>query len=625
MKKVLILSVTFVVGIAFALAIAFAQQKGGGFFDKGSPISGWYDQSIALVVGINKYSNGWPSLSEPLNDARRVKQALESQGFQVILLLDNQATKADILRLIETEIPLKMTSKSRFIFYFCGHGQTEIAARSGKQLGYLVPVDGKRINGQDDWSSYISMESLRSQISNKIPAKHALIVFDSCFSGLALTKGGDFGGSNVDHMLSQPAINVLTAGDAGQPTPDGAFSYDFVNAIKGSADTSPHDGYVTFAEIGAYLQQQIPSKTPNLSPTFGWWDGTSQMIFRYGAFASTGPTPSAGSQTAAQQSKPDLSGYDALAQAKEQSLSQDKANLEARQNLISEAYTKVKGYRQAKEYSPETKRSMYQKFLSDFPNRTENPYYIEVEKWLNGTEPANEMVLIPAGWFAMGCAADDNECGSDEKPGKRIYVDSFYMDIHEVTVSEYADCVKTGACREPKNKDENKYCNWGYPNRGDYPANCVPWRQAWDYCAWSGKRLPTEAEWEYAARGSDARIYPWGNERGSCANAVIFEGENGCGRDSAWPVMSKPKGKSPFGLYDMAGNLWEWCQDWYDETWYSRMPEKNPVNQNNYTRRVIRGGSWNTDFRFIRSSNRDRLDPSEQDPSVGFRCVRSAE
>lgn len=311
-------------------AMAAGQEKGGGLTVAGQSSGMWYSNSVALVIGIGQYGDGWPSLDEPVNDANRVAEALKKQGFEIFLLTDKDATKANILHLVQTKIPNKLDKDGRFVFYFSGHGQTEIASRTGKQLGYLIPQDGRRNNNVDDWSSYISMDTLRSQINNKINSKHVMIIFDSCFSGTALTKGGALSGS-IQYFLSQPAINVLTAGDAGQPTPDGVFSYDFVNAISGSADGvgGMRDGYVTFAEIGSYLQSQIPAKVPNLSPSFGWWDGTSQMIFRYGSSDLT-----AGSDLNLQKSALIKQKEDYLAQSI--ALEQEQENLDQYKAKVSE-------------------------------------------------------------------------------------------------------------------------------------------------------------------------------------------------------------------------------------------------------------------------------------------------
>jgi len=171
---------------------------------------------------------------------------------------------------------------------------------------------------------------------------------------------------------------------------------------------------------------------------------------------------------------------------------------------------------------------------------------------------SNGMCLIPAGSFWMGCnSAVDNDCDSDESPYHEVTLSGYYIDKTEVTVDDYADCVTAGACTAPSTA--SSYCNWEVSGKGNHPVNCVNWSQAGEYCTWAGKRLPTEAEWEKAARGTDGRKYPWGNEDATCEYAVMDDGVNGCGTDSTWNVCSKsPAGDSPYGLCDMSGNVWEW-------------------------------------------------------------------
>jgi len=240
---------------------------------------------------------------------------------------------------------------------------------------------------------------------------------------------------------------------------------------------------------------------------------------------------------------------------------------------------------------------------------------------LEGTK-GGPMVLIPAGEFMMGCnEAVDNQCENDEKPYHKVSLNAYYMDKHDVTVAEYRECVQAGGCKEPGTW---KYCNWQKTDRGSHPINCVDWNQATAYCQWAGKRLPTEAEWEKAARGTDGRKYPWGNDTASCQYAVMTEGGDGCGRNATWPVCSKPQGNSPYGLCDMAGNVWEWVSDWYGEDYYSESPANNPNGPSSGRSRVLRGGSWSLNPQYLRASDRIGLAPLNRFSYGGFRCVRQS-
>ncbi|MDD5222456.1 MAG: formylglycine-generating enzyme family protein [bacterium] len=234
-----------------------------------------------------------------------------------------------------------------------------------------------------------------------------------------------------------------------------------------------------------------------------------------------------------------------------------------------------------------------------------------------------DMAYIPTGEFMMGCNSSvDNQCGDDGKPYHQVTLDAYYIDKYEVTVAEYQKCVNTLKCDAPKSKSDNQYCNWGYSDRGNHPVNCVDWHDANNYCEWAGKRLPTEAEWEKAARGTDGRKYPWGNETANCDYMVIGYGGNGCGKDSTWPVGSKPKGASPYGVMDMAGNVWEWVSDWYDSGYYGKSPSRNPQGPSSGSSRVIRGGSWNYGTGSLRASGRGSTRWAYRGDNLGFRCVR---
>jgi formylglycine-generating enzyme required for sulfatase activity len=231
------------------------------------------------------------------------------------------------------------------------------------------------------------------------------------------------------------------------------------------------------------------------------------------------------------------------------------------------------------------------------------------------------MCEVPAGPFFMGCnAAVDSECGPEEKPSRRVELAGFMIDRYEVTVGDYQACVGTGSCTAPHPGDG---CNYGKGGRDDHPVNCVDWDQAYVYCAWLGKRLPTEAEWEKAARGIDGRKYPWGDSpEPTCEYAVMFD-ESACGTRDTQPVGSRARGRGPYGVDDMAGNVWEWVADWYAASYYGVAADVDPQGPEAGVYRVIRGGSWGMSYEnYLRVSARWGREPAADFGTIGFRCVR---
>jgi len=236
-------------------------------------------------------------------------------------------------------------------------------------------------------------------------------------------------------------------------------------------------------------------------------------------------------------------------------------------------------------------------------------------------EPMTGMVDVPGGVFTMGSTMGQ----SDEEPVRLVQVDRFWMDETEVTVAAYEDCVDAGVCGEPGSGGS---CNWMVAGRGNHPINCVDWSEATQYCGWVGggtKRLPTEAEWEKAARGTDAREYPWGDAPApSCLHVVMNDGGSGCGTGSTMEVGSKPAGNSPYGAQDMSGNVWEWVSDWYGGS-YEAGDTANPTGPASGSSRVLRGGSWSSSFSdSFRAAYRNDGGPSSAGGNVyvGFRCAR---
>jgi formylglycine-generating enzyme required for sulfatase activity len=219
--------------------------------------------------------------------------------------------------------------------------------------------------------------------------------------------------------------------------------------------------------------------------------------------------------------------------------------------------------------------------------------------------------FVPAGEFWMGAAAQDPEANPDERPRHLVFLDAFWMDQTEVTWEMYLQCVAAEGCSPIRTRQEG-------PAANAFPVQGASWNQAEAYCRWAGRRLPTEAEWEKAAAGSQSRSFPWGDEEPDGARANfggLLEGPAAVGQFAA--------GASPYGVLDLAGNVWEWVADWYDGFYYSRSESVNPTGPETGRFRVLRGGAWNAVPGALRVTNRFFGYPLVNHFD-GFRCAESA-
>lgn len=229
-------------------------------------------------------------------------------------------------------------------------------------------------------------------------------------------------------------------------------------------------------------------------------------------------------------------------------------------------------------------------------------------------------VPLPAGTFQMG--RSDGE--PDEQPAHTVHVAGFELTKTEVTVGQYRRCVEAGACTPPCDKASDAFSNWGRWGREDHPVNCVDWHQAQAFAAWAGGRLPTEAEWEYAARsGGAAQAYPWGDEPATCDRAVMDDGGFGCGQGHSAPVCSKPDGNSAQGVCDLAGNVWEWLQDEHHASYAGAPSDGSAWETEGAQTRVDRGGGWGSNALTLRASLRGGDEPTRRSGDLGFRLARS--
>jgi formylglycine-generating enzyme required for sulfatase activity len=246
----------------------------------------------------------------------------------------------------------------------------------------------------------------------------------------------------------------------------------------------------------------------------------------------------------------------------------------------------------------------------------------DLSKTLTGKDGA-PMVLIPAGEFLMGTSLSNRDGGRDEYPERRIFLDSFYIDAYEVTNGRYLEFIKATGHRVPEHPRDKKLTLWNGATVPDvfkaHPVVNVDWYDAAAYCAWVGRRLPTEAEWERVARGTTGRRFPWGDTEPTRTLAnYLNQWRDGAGLE---PVGSHPQGASPEGVQDLQGNVWEWVADWYDARYYEKGPSRNPTGPAEGARKMIRGSGWESEAPLLRSAHRLSSDPTNRNHSLGFRCA----
>jgi formylglycine-generating enzyme required for sulfatase activity len=244
---------------------------------------------------------------------------------------------------------------------------------------------------------------------------------------------------------------------------------------------------------------------------------------------------------------------------------------------------------------------------------------------------ADGMLPVPAGPFVMGCDSGP-DCEDDEGPASTFTLSAFRIDAFETTNAEFAeflnahgnDCPPVWCFAELINGDVADVDGTWYarPETASHPIHDVSWYGAEAYCAWRGKRLPTEAEWERAARGTDGDAYPWGNGDPNCGRAIYGPGSpDGCGTGESWPVGSLEDGRSAVGAWDMAGNVWEWTAGWTSDTGYLGWDAVDPTGPSWGTSKAARGGGYSSNGATLAGWNRWSRDPDYGGGTVGMRCA----
>ena len=610
-----------------------------------------YNASYALVIGNGNYTNGWDPLPGALQDVKEVAEALKTHDFNVTLKTDlttDEFNEAFLTFVLEHGAD----ENNRLLFYYAGHGYT-LPLANEQERGYLVMVDAP--DPDTDKLGFVresvNMETLVGE-SKAILARHVLFLFDSCFSGTILNARDRIRPESISDDIRHPVRQFITAGRANEPVPDrSVFKIAFLAIIEGRAIEPFRDGYITGAELGLYLKNQVPIYNEAQHPQYG---KIRDPKLDKGDFVFVLPQRNTSSPQA------DLPPPATLSVTSTPSGATVYLNGAPIGETPLRAYEIDTGIRREKQVEIGLE-------LTGYKSRVKNVTLISGENvpWDVTLEPVlapmiigqdgAEMVLIPAGDFQMGSNYDIDEfntgfdinASDDEKPVHTVYLDAFYIDRYLVTNAQFKAFVDANPqwqggiipdeyhngyyldyWRRPFYKD------WSYPDSAaNDPVMYVSWYAAMAYAQWAGKRLPTEAEWEKAARGGlVGKAYSWGDDRPDVNKASYY-----------WSPMPTPVGSYPpngYGLYDMTGNVWQWCIDAYEEDFYARSPRRNPLAgamtlsevlrsfQTVTTSRVTRGGSswdfWSDDSWRVafRSGDLPTYAGDEKAGLLGFRCAR---
>ena len=586
-------------------------------------------QRVALVIGNGAYPKA--ALANPVSDAADMAAALRDAGFDVIYRAD--VGQREMERAVR-EFGKRIQRGGVGLFYYAGHG-VQVDGRN-----YLLPVDADVESGDE-----IEFEALDAArvLAKMERADNALnmVFLDACRNNPYRSFRGLDRGLAITRYPQGTLISYATA--PGSVAADGSgrnspYSKHLVEAIR-TPGIKVEEALKRVAR--AVNRETAGRQTPwvqySLLPDF-YFVPADATTAKTAAPARRRPAPSRPAERPGE-GGPGFSLEDLEGRASD--YEQARARWQSRLEQMSSAYASAEKFAQ-RTVPAELKAQGWQRFLDSYPD--DDPYSGEDERMRGRAreqvarleavaEVGGDMVEVPAGEFWYGCNERvDRECDDDEKPGRTRSLDAFRIDRTEVTVAAYGECVDAGACSEDglrmpywsggEKPDWAWACNWGKSGRAEHPINCVDWHQASAYCEWRGARLPSETEWEKAARGTDGRKYSWGNRGyGSGGKVANIADETAKRKQSGWtvaegyddgyygtaPVGSFPAGASPYGPLDMIGNVWEWTSDWYSSEQIFR---------------VVRGGSWLYRPRSARASNRGWYATRNRYENIGFRCAQ---
>ncbi|MFQ5647317.1 MAG: SUMF1/EgtB/PvdO family nonheme iron enzyme [bacterium] len=560
-----------------------------------------YKGSYALLIGVSDYKN-WPNLPGAKQDVEIVGSLLSETGFHTTTVLNPDLREME--EAFKNFINQHGRGKdNRLLFYFAGHGYTVRPEYGGDSLGYIVPREAPNPNRDlaGFKSAALSMQRIE-EYALTLDSKHALFLFDSCFSGSLFALNRAIPG-DITYKTVQPVRQFITAGQADEKVPDDSlFRKMVVAALKGEGDMD-RDGYMTGTELGQFLQKKVINYSKGSQhPQYGkirnpYLDKGDFVFMSLNTISRSSSGSSSLSEIESQSEPielPPQSGAapDILKTPKSKKAAKQKGDNRQRKHEDQ----------RAKQEGNTGSSSATSAPVSETPGQT----------WYD-SDHGMKFVYIAPGSFDMG-----SENGfDDEKPVHRVNITEwFYLQTTEVTQGQWRSVMGD-------DPPELHFKDCG----DDCPVERVSWNDVQEFFARLNQHnqgsnykfsLPTEAQWEYACRAGSSTRYSFGDNESELGNYAWYRKNS---EMTTHPVAQKLP--NAWGLYDMHGNVWEWCLDRYDKGYYALSNINDPEGAVRGTFRVLRGGSWNFKPGFVRSAYRYWFKPVVRNYLIGFRCSRS--
>lgn len=627
------------ISLIFFLNNIFAQDSRGFKpvnIDIDGTITTLYTGSHALLIGVSDYIV-WPDLPGVKKDVSEVKQVLEQHGFDVQVVNNPDGKK--LQQVYEDFIDLYgMDVNNRLLFYFAGHGHT-IKSSYGDEMGYIVPTDAPlpEKDRRGFMKDALSMQQMEVYAKN-IQSKHALFMFDACFSGslFALSRAVP---EVISYKTTQHVRQFITSGAADEEVPDySIFRAQFVDALTSDIADGNKDGFLTGTELGEYLQSAVVNYSYNgQHPQYG---KIRHPSLDKGDYVFVLKTPSV--SASAQENKTARPTGDENKQISVQYF----GGVEITSQIEGDLFLNGKKIQYLTPGAVTVLKNLpagIHMLRIDGEEKWEQKVEITagetaavMAKSRKNLKMDNKWIFVEGDTWKMG--SENGE--PHEKPVHRVKLSDFAIQQHEVTNAEFAaflnqygsEKVQTGTRQGEMMATEHRTGirkagnTWmAQPGFEQHPAINITWFGADAYCRYIGGRLPTEAEWEYAARNGPAGKNDFRFSGGNDVSSFAWSYENA--NNTTNRVMTK--NPNALDIYDMSGNVWEWCSDWYDENYYQTCDNSgkvtDPYGPASGIYKVIRGGSWSYKSSFSTSTYRNKTHPGAIYYDVGFRCVKSIE